>query len=82
VRIDTANRPGPVTAALRTHGHVVRAGVRHVAIDVLPRTVLTFRTVCGQDIVGDECESEDVTACSWCHRIERTWVIGKASDVI
>jgi hypothetical protein len=61
---------------------VVHRGVRHVAIDVLPREVVTFRTVCGRDVVADGDETSDVTTCAWCLRVERTWVLVKATHVI
>jgi hypothetical protein len=63
-------------------GYVVSRGVAHVPIDVLPREVATFRTICGQDVIDDEHESEDVIACSWCRRVERTWVLVKAAELI
>jgi hypothetical protein len=83
VRIGSAPRLDIVTALARgTHREVVHEGVRHVAIDVLPRAVVTFRTVCGKDVVEDEGEASDVTACSWCLRVERTWVLVKATDAL
>jgi hypothetical protein len=83
VRIGSTTRlDAGLANALRTHGSVVCRGVRHVAIDVLPRQVITFRTVCGQDVVEDEKGCTDVTVCSWCLRVERTWVLAKATEVI
>jgi hypothetical protein len=64
-------------------GYVVARGVAHVPIDVLPREVATFRTICGQDVVEDEPDSsEDVIACSWCRRVERTWILVKSAELI
>jgi hypothetical protein len=79
VRIISASRR---TAERHPHGQVVHEGVRHVAIEVLPREVITFRTVCGRDIVQGAHEPGDVTECGWCFRVERMWVLAKATDVI
>jgi hypothetical protein len=78
VRPESAARlDAGTTKALRGDRHVVHEGVRHVAIDVLPRAVVTFRTVCGRDVVSDEHEPTEASRCSWCFRVERTWVLVK-----
>jgi hypothetical protein len=83
VKTESTIRPhAGTTDVLRTHGHVVHAGVKHVAIDVLPREVVTFRTICGKDIVEDECDPADVTPCSWCLRVHRAWVLVSSTHVI
>jgi hypothetical protein len=56
------------TIALTSGGHVVSRGVRHVPIDVLPRDVLTFRTICGQDVNEDQASSTEPIECTWCRR--------------
>jgi hypothetical protein len=69
--IEPGTEPYAKTAnALRAHGHVVSHGVRHVPIDVLPRDVLTFRTICGQDVREDVHASEEPKDCEWCRRFE------------
>ena len=76
-------RPDAGTAnAVRSHGFVVHQGVRHVAIDVLPREPLTFRAACGQDIVEDEHPSTESRECPSCLRFERRWLLVKSTDVI
>jgi hypothetical protein len=55
---------------LRAHSHVVHHGVRHVAIDVLPWEVVTFRTICGRDVTKDEHVDGEATECEWCRRFE------------
>ena len=61
---------------------VVREGVRHVAIDILPREPLTFRAACGVDILADGPSCSEPTDCKWCLRLERLWVLVKATQVI
>ena len=79
VRTERATRPGAATAvALRAPRSVIHEGVRHFVVDVLPRDVVTFRTVCGCDVVEDERSGADVSPCSWCLRVERTWILVKA----
>jgi hypothetical protein len=56
--------------SFRAKREVVSHGVRHVAIDVLPRDVLTFRTVCNQDVTEDEQAIEEVTDCERCRRFD------------
>ena len=53
---------------LRSHC-VVSQGVRHVVIDILPRDVLTYRTVCNLDVTADDRPS-DPTECERCRRLE------------
>jgi hypothetical protein len=62
--------------------YVVREGVRHIAIDVLPREPLTFRAACGLDVAPEENAPADTAECMWCLRFERTWLLVKATDVI
>ena len=59
------------SSGLRAHSYVVHQGVRHVAIDVLPREPVTFRVICGKDITADEPSSEGPTECELCKRFER-----------
>jgi hypothetical protein len=59
--------PAPVVA-LPTY--VVVGGIRHVPIDALPWEVVTFRTICGQDVTADERVSGSVTDCGWCRRFD------------
>jgi len=61
---------------------VVCHGVRHVAIDVLPREVVTFRCVCGRDVVDDGEPAEPPTDCASCRLVDRTWLLVKATEVI
>jgi len=61
---------------------VVSQGVRHVAVDDLPWDHLTFRTVCGHDVVEDEHPSPAPTDCEWCRRFERAWLLVKAIELI
>ena len=59
--------PGPVPAPVpQLPAYVVHDGVRHLPIDVLPWDVVTFRTICGQDVTADEHASREVTDCAWC----------------
>ncbi len=61
--------PEPVPAPLPAlPAYVVHDGVRHVPIDVLPWDVVTFRTICGQDVTADERVLGEATACEWCGR--------------
>jgi hypothetical protein len=68
--------------ARRAERFVVCRGVRHVPIDLLPWDVVTFRAVCGQDVVEDERPCAEPTDCKWCRRYERTWLLVKATSVI
>jgi hypothetical protein len=61
---------------------VVNHGIRHVAIDVLPWEVVTFRTICGKDVTPEDHRSSDTMDCRWCRRFERAWRLVKATDVI
>ena len=49
---------------------IVSDGVRHVPIDVLPWAVVTFRTICGQDVTEDTQPCTEPTDCRWCRRFE------------
>jgi hypothetical protein len=83
MRTVSRTRPDAGTAnAVGSHGFVVHEGVRHIAIDVLPREPLTFRAACGQDIIEDEHPSVESRECPSCLRFERTWLRVKATDVI
>jgi hypothetical protein len=44
---------------------------RHVPIDILPRDVLTFRTVCNQDVTENEHTHNEPTDCTSCRPFER-----------
>jgi hypothetical protein len=44
--------------------------VRNVPIDVLPWEVVTFRTICGQDVTEDEHAPKEPTDCTWFRRFE------------
>ena len=78
---ETKQRAGSAFA-LPPERFVVSHGVRHVVIDVLLWNVVTFRTVCGQDIVEDEHPPADLTECKWCGHFERTWLLVKSTDAI
>jgi hypothetical protein len=54
---------------------VVCHGVRHVAIDILPREAVTFRTVCNLDVTEDVPTSAEPTECDRCRRFD----VGKAT---
>jgi hypothetical protein len=59
----------------RAKRYVVVRGVRHVAIDVLPREVLSFRTVCNQDVIEDDHAAGEAADCERCRRLD----VGKAT---
>jgi hypothetical protein len=83
VRTEAGRRPDVgAPPGRRTAGLVVHEGVGHIVIDVLPREVTTFRTVCGRDVLDHEQDTEPATMCTWCLRVERTWVLVKAAEVI
>jgi hypothetical protein len=71
-----------VDVTLPPNRFVVVLGVRHVPIDLLPRDIVTFRVICGQDVVPDEHPSADPLDCTWCCRVDRAWLLVKATDVI
>ena len=78
---------GPATrprtaSVLGLRSYVVHRGLRHVAIDVLPREPMTLRAACGQDIIAREDPSGDCTDCQACLRFERTWLLVKSTAVI
>jgi hypothetical protein len=58
------------SSGLRAQSYVVYQGVRHVAIDVLPREPVTFRVICGKDLTADELPAEGLTECKLCRRFE------------
>jgi len=65
MRIEPGTEPdASVRIALRVDRHVVSRGVRHIPIDVLPRDVLTFGTICGQDVIEDERGAGDSVDCT------------------
>lgn len=50
-----------------------------MAIDVLPLEVVTFRCVCGGDVVED---GEPSTDCASCRLVDRMWLLVKPTEVI
>jgi hypothetical protein len=56
--------------AFRAKREVGWQGVRHVAIDILPREPLTFRTVCNLDVAEDEQTFGEPTECERCRRLD------------
>jgi hypothetical protein len=83
VRIEATSRPpAQIDVTHRADRFVVCRGVRHVPIDLLPREVVTFRVVCGQDVVEDEHPCTDPVDCTWCRRMDQAWLLVKATQVI
>jgi hypothetical protein len=56
--------------SFRAKRQVVSHGVRHIAIDVLPREPIAFRTVCNQDVIEDEHAIDEATECERCRRFD------------